>query len=349
MIYHANMIGGKLLENIDLKNYNTFRLGGKARWFLVLSSAEDLPEVFEFATEQNLPVFVLGGGSNILLSQPELFEAVVVKIEIKGFEIISDSGEEVTIKVGAGESWDEVVKRAVDMNLSGIEALSAIPGTVGATPIQNVGAYGAEIAKTLVSLEAYDIAAKQLVTLTKEQCKFAYRDSIFKSEAKDKYVITSITLRLSKSSASVPDYPGVKQYFEQRNITEPTLQQIREAIISIRQFKLPDPKEVASVGSFFKNPIVSKELYLQVKEKYPTVVAFLQDNGNYKISAGWLLETLGYKGKQIGNLQFYPNSALVLTNTGAASFAELRGLVDKTKAHVKQVFSIDLELEPIIV
>lgn len=349
MIYHATMNSGQIKENLDLKNLTTFSMGGRARWFVAAPTIEELAQAYDFAVEKNLPVFILGSGSNILFSHPGTFEAVVVKIEIKGFEIVSETVDETTLKVGAGEIWDDVVKRAVDMNLSGIEALSAIPGTTGATPIQNVGAYGSEIADVLVSLEVYDLQTKHLSSLSKEQCLFKYRDSIFKHDAKDKYVITAITMKLSKGAPLVPDYPGVKKYFDERNIEHPTLQQIREAIISIRQLKLPDPKQVASVGSFFKNPIVSDDLYQTVKENYPEVVAFPQENGDYKISAGWLLETLGYKGKQIGNLQFYPNSALVLTNVGSATFGELTDLVDKTKAHVRQAFGIELELEPIIV
>lgn len=339
----------KIQELVDLKKYTTFRMGGQARWFFVVQSVEELKEAYQFALAHSLPVFILGSGSNILISPSNLFEAVVVKMEIPGFEVVQESGENIVIKVGAGEIWDDVVARAVESNWSGIEALSWIPGTAGATPIQNVGAYGSEIADVLVSLEAYEIATKRIISLTKEQCEFKYRDSVFKHEGKDKYVTTSVTLRLSKEVPTPPNYPGVKKYFDEHNIENPTLNQIREAIISIRDFKLPDPKNIASVGSFFKNPFVNKEHYEQLKESYPAIVAFLLENGDYKISAGWLLETLGYKGKQFGNLQFYSNNALVLTNINNANYEELEELVNKTKAHVKQTFGIDLEIEPIVI
>lgn len=334
---------------IDLTKYVTFRMAPPARYFGVVKNMEDLKYGFEFAEEKNLPVIILGSGSNMIIAKEEVLEAVVLKIEISGFDVTGENEQSVVIKVGAGEIWDDVVERTVKMGLSGIEAMSWIPGTVGATPVQNVGAYGKEISDVLVSLEAYEIDTGLTIKFTKEQCEFGYRDSVFKSSAASKYVITSITIKLSKTPEAIPDYPGVKKYFEDLGILKPALSEIREAIISIRNFKLPNPKVVASVGSFFKNPIVPKEQGDQIKEKYPNVVIFPLLDGKYKIGAGWLLENLGLKGKLFGNLKFYENNSLVLVNNGSATYSELESLVEQTKHKVKVEYGVDLEMEPVII
>lgn len=340
MIYDANM-----QTLVDLKKYTTFRMGGKARYFCVANSVKDVFNAITFAKKNHFPIFVLGSGSNIIVKDSEILETVVIKNEIKGFEIIKQTVEEVEIKIGAGEIWDNVVKRTVDLGFSGIEALSAIPGTAGATPIQNVGAYGTEISDVLLSLEALEIDSGKTVVLMKEQCDFKYRDSIFKHATKNKYIIISITLRLSKSKPLIPNYPGVIKYFELKQINQPNLEQIRQAVIEIRSAKLPDPSIIASVGSFFKNPFVSKEHYSRLKNKYPDISAFPQIS-DVKISAGWLMEKLGYKGKRFGDLQFYPDNALVLTNLDDAKFSELEKLIFGVKTIVKKNFDIDLEVEP---
>lgn len=338
----------EIKELVDIKDYTTFRMGPPARYFCVVKTLDELKEGFNFAKARNLPVFILGSGSNIVMGQQDVFEVVVLKMELPGFKVIEENDSKVLIKIGAGENWDEVVKRSVEMNLWGVEAMSWIPGTAGATPIQNVGAYGREIADVLVCLEAYEIATGKTLIFSNRECKFSYRDSAFKNELKDKFVITSITLELSKHPGQVPDYPGVKKYFEERGIGTPGLQEIRQAIIDIRNVKLPDPKEIASVGSFFKNPIVTKEQYEHLKEKYPNIVAFALESGEYKIGAGWMLETLGLKGKQFGSLQFYQNNALVVVNKDNAIFKELQTLVAQTKTKAREAFEIDLEMEPIL-
>ncbi len=335
----------EILENIDITNYTTFRLPVRARYFCVAKTIDDLTAGYQFGKEKSIPVIILGGGSNIIVKETKL-DALVVKIEIDGFET-TENGDVVLIKAGSGMVWDALVEKTVAMGLSGIEAMSRIPGTVGATPIQNVGAYGQEIKDTLVSLEAYEIATGQVKTFTNAECAFAYRDSIFKHEAKDKYVITSVTLKLSKKPGTMPNYPGVKKYFEERGILTPTLAQIRAAIIAIRAVKLPDPREIASVGSFFKNPFVSKERYESIQSTHSNVVAFPLPDGNYKIGAGWLIDTLGLKGKTFGNLMLYPNNALVIVNTGRATYEELKNTVSQIKNNVHTVFNIELEQEPI--
>mgnify|MGYP006319465755 CR=1 FL=1 len=338
----------EIKELVDIKDYTTFRMGPSVRYFCAVKTTDELKEGFSFAKARNLPVFILGSGSNIVMGQQDVFEVVVLKMELPGFKVIEENDSKVLIKIGAGENWDGVVKRAVEMNLWGIEAMSWIPGTAGATPIQNVGAYGREIADTLVCLEGYEIATGKTLIFTNHECKFSYRDSVFKNELKDKFVITSITLELSKRPGQVPDYPGVKKYFEERGIASPSLAEIRQAIIDIRNIKLPDPKEIASVGSFFKNPIVTAEHYEKLKEKHPNIVAFPLERGEYNIGAGWMLETLGLKGKQFGNLKFYENNALVVVNRGVATFKELQTLVAQTKTKAKEAFEIGLEMEPML-
>lgn len=335
-------------ELMDLTNLTTFRMAPVARYFGVVRSLEDLQAGFEFAEAWQVPVFILGGGSNIIFGRTEVFEALVLKMELTGVEVISEDAESVVLKVFAGEIWDNVVKQAVVNGWWGIEAMSWIPGTAGATPIQNVGAYGREIADVLVSLEAFEIATGHQKVFTKDGCKFSYRDSAFKHELKGQYVITAVTLRLSKRPGTVPDYPGVKQYFAERGVEHPTLAEIRDAIIAIRSTKLPDPSVIASVGSFFKNPIISEAEYEELAKKFPEVVAFRVDGG-FKIAAGWLLQALGYKGKQFGQLKFYEHNTLVLTNLGQTTPAELDALVRDVKADVHKTFGITLESEPLMI
>lgn len=331
-----------LREDIPLAPLTTFRMGPVTRYLIDIRSMDELPEAFAFINEKGLPFFVLGGGSNTIFTEPEHYKGVILKVEIPGFAV---SGE--TVHIGAGEDWDSVVERCVELGLSGIEALSAIPGSAGATPIQNVGAYGAEIADVLESVDAYDYVEDVFKTLLPSVCGFSYRDSMFKREKR--YVITGITLRLSKEKPEVPEYPGVKAYFEERGVTEPSLVQIREAIISIRKTKLPDPKKIASVGSFFKNPFVSKEVVERLRTEYEKPVVFEQPDGRYKIGAGWLIDMLGVKGKSFGNLSFYKHNALVITNDGRASYVELSDLVTNIQKQVAKRFSIELEPEPVLI
>jgi UDP-N-acetylmuramate dehydrogenase len=241
--------------NIPLKNYLTMRLGGPARFMTEVHNSADVTEVCRNAASQNLPIFILGGGSNVL-ARDEGFNGLIVRNRIPGFEVLADDALNTVIKIGAGENWDEVVRRTVEMNLTGIEALSAIPGTAGAAPVQNIGAYGQEIAETLLSLEAYDISADRLITLENADCSFSYRNSIFRDGAVGRYVITSITLRLYKSAPQPPFYKAVQDYFDTNGITLFTPKIIRDAVTAIRRDKLPDPNERPNAGSFFKNAII---------------------------------------------------------------------------------------------
>jgi UDP-N-acetylmuramate dehydrogenase len=334
-------------EKIALKPYTTFKMGGKAAYFCALSSTEEVAAFAEFAEGKKLPLIVIGGGSNIIFPDAGEIFACVGKMEIGGFEIVREDETEAVLMVGAGEEWDSVVEKTVAMNLSGIEALSAIPGSAGATPVQNVGAYGQEIADVFVSLNAYDRAKKEIIEMKKEDCQFSYRDSIFKKEGKDRYIILSITLKLSKKSPHTPDYPGVKTYLRSKQIEHPTLKEIREAIIDIRKVKLPNPKIIASCGSFFKNPIVKKEEADRIAAAYPNAVIFPVSGGAYKIGAGWMIDTLGLKGRRFGDIEVYPKNALVLTNVGHATREDLAQAVEYIQKEVKAAFGVDIEPEPV--
>ena len=250
--------------------------------------------------------------------------------------------------MGAGENWDAAVAQTVSRGLSGVEALSSIPGSCGATPVQNVGAYGQEIAQVLLELEAFDLRDNRLVTIAASDCGFGYRDSKFKNEWKNRYAIVSLTLLLSKNPPRMPSYPGVKAYFAQNGIENPSLQQIRDAIIEIRKKKLPDPRDIASCGSFFKNPIVEAKVAAAIKEKYPDAVQFPMPDGTVKLAAGWMLEQAGFKGVKFGRIGVYSHNALVLVNLGGASREELSEAVLSVQAKVAEEFGVALEPEVLL-
>lgn len=346
----------KIQEYVDIKEYTTLRVGGQFRYFTIIEKVEDLEKAFSFAKEKNVKIFVLGGGSNIVFSDGVL-EVLALKIEIKGFEITRDTDEYTLIKIGAGENWDKVVSRTVDMGLSGLESLSLIPGTVGASPVQNIGAYGAEVKDTIQEVEVYEIDTGKIFNISNKDCKFGYRDSIFKHELKGKYVITAVTYRLNKSHTSsflsqALSYPGIKRYFIENNINSPTLKQIREMIIEIRKSKLPNPKILPNVGSFFKNPILTKESFLAISRTYGKIPHFEVEKDKTarqdlaKIPAGWLIENAGLKGKSFGNVSVYEENALVLVNNGNATCEDVIKVRNEIIKIVEQKFGIILEQEP---
>jgi UDP-N-acetylmuramate dehydrogenase len=372
----------KIQENVDVKDYSTLKIGGQFRYFVIINSKEELLSLFEILHHddkyKNIPIFILGGGSNMVFSDG-IINVIALKIEIKGIEIINQTDEYTDIKVGSGENWDNIVNKTVEMDLQGFEALSSIPGTVGATPVQNVGAYGVEVKDSILEVEVFDINQKIIKTISNSDCKFNYRDSIFKNEAKGQYIIISVTYRLknmgqrdiiSKNHLSllrptvgarahtydfykqyladlpVMNYPGVREYFESKKIINPNLKQIREAIIEIRKEKLPNPKEIPNVGSFFKNPIVQNEIVDKLKIKYPNIKYFKVDEKHSKISAGWLIENAGLKGKNFGKIGTYDKNALVLINDCQASFQDLIQAKKEIIKVIKEKFDIVLEQEP---
>lgn len=332
--------------NIPLKNYTTMRLGGNARFMTDVHTPDEVAEVCRSALKQNLPLFILGGGSNLIVSDKG-FNGIVVRNRIPGFETLSDDPSHTTIKIGAGENWDGAVKRTVDMNLSGIEALSAIPGTVGAAPVQNIGAYGQEVADTLVSLDAYDIEADAFIALQNSDCGFSYRHSVFRGEASGRYVILSITLQLYKATPQPPFYKAVQDYFDQHAITIYTPQVIRDAVIAIRTEKLPDPSVYPNTGSFFKNAIIEEWQLKTLQADYPDVPMYKMSDGRFKIPTGWLIEQTGMKGKVLHGMKVHDKNALVLINESAKSYADLAAARNEIIGAVRDQFRIQIEQEPL--
>ena len=332
--------------NIPLKNYTTMRLGGNARFMTEAHTPKDIASVYRNAKTQNLPIFILGGGSNVIVHD-EGFAGIVVRNRIPGFEIIDDQPSTTTIRIGAGENWDEVVKRTVDLNLNGIEAMSAIPGTAGAAPIQNVGAYGQEIADTLLSLEAYDSQTDSFIVLQNADCGFSYRHSIFRGHAAGRYVVTSITLQLYKTAPQPPFYKAIEDYFAANNITLYTPQVIRETVIQIRTDKLPDPKLTPNTGSFFKNAIIEDWQLNELKIKYPDMPSYDMPDGTFKIPTGWLIEQTGLKGQLIHGMRVHNKNALVLINESATSYQDLAAAREQISGAVRDQFRITIEQEPL--
>lgn len=349
----------KLEENVSLKDLTTLRLGGKARYLAHVRSVDELEECLKWADQQKLGYFILSGGSNTLFGDSG-FTGLVIKIEIKGLELIKNDSNLALVKIGAGEIWDDVVRQCVEQGLAGIEALSLIPGLAGSAPVQNIGAYGQEISQTITAVEAYDSQNKQMTTLQNADCGFSYRNSIFKAAAQERYIITSITLRLSKQPPEVPDYEDLKRYFDDHKIAAPSLSQIRQAVIAIRQRKLPDPATKPNAGSFFKNPIISASQFEQLAQKFPELneapVGWPQPprwflpSGEVKLSAARLIELAGLnKGHRLGTAQIDDKHTLVLENIGGQSAADLFHLKDEIIDKVKTKFGITLEPEPVIV
>ncbi|MGK0364716.1 MAG: UDP-N-acetylmuramate dehydrogenase [Saprospiraceae bacterium] len=326
----------------SLKQYNTFGLAANAREIYSVRSISRLRKKLK---DNNLAVFILGGGSNILLTQD--VEGLVLKNELRGKSIVSQDAEGVKVAVRSGENWHQFVLWSLENNLAGIENLSLIPGTLGAAPIQNIGAYGVELKDIFEGLEAMNLETGEIRFFKKEECHFGYRDSIFKRELKGKYFITKIFLRLqdaSKAKVSV-EYGAIRQILEEKKIDNPTVKDVSNAVIEIRQSKLPDPKKLGNSGSFFKNPVISKTHFLSVQQNFPEIVFYDLPDGTVKIPAGWLIERAGWKGKRVGNTGSHARQALVLVNYGGATGAEIKALSDEIIASVKGKYGIELERE----
>lgn len=334
-------------KNVPLSAYSTMRLGGPAAFVAEVTTGEEVQQAYNYAKEQNLPVIMVGGGSNIVWKE-EGFAGVVLVNKIAGFENYNEDNVNIYLTVGAGEPWDSVVARAVQNGWSGIEKLSLIPGSTGATPVQNVGAYGQEISEVLVSVEVYDSQTNQLVVLPKTDCGFAYRTSRFKTTDKGRFFITSITLHLTKSNPEPPFYDSLKLYLETQKITTFTPGTIRDAVVAIRNSKLPDPSKVANCGSFFTNPIVSHAQLIAIQDKYPGIVYWSRPDGQVKLSAGWMLEQAGFKGyhdTETG-MATWDKQSLIFVNESAKSTADLLKFRDKIVAKINQEFGITLTQEP---
>ena len=325
----------------NFRDLTTFRVGGKIKYYQEVKNRKEVIAAVSFAKENNLPVFVLGGGSDILVSDKE-FNGVVIKYT---GDSMRRTGDRVTVEAGA--EWDEFVEYTVSQNLQGVECLSGIPGTVGAAPIQNIGAYGQELKDTFVSLTAYDIDKGKFVEFNKDQCKFAYRESIFKREENwQKFIITNVTLRLKKGGKPDVKYESLKEYQKLKNSKTPKLQDVRSAVLAIRAAKFKNPKGVGNAGSFFKNPIIKKLLFEKLIKKYPEIPCRDNGDGTYKCSAGWLIENTGWKGKTYKSAGVSANHALVLINPkGNARASDIIELSEKITADVYKKFGVKLEKE----
>jgi UDP-N-acetylmuramate dehydrogenase len=328
-----------------LKDYSTMRIGGQANSLTTVHTKKELIEAADWAATRQLPILVLGEGSNVII-RDEGFAGLVIINRITGFKVLEDGSGSTTIRIGAGEHWDNIVARTVKMWLSGIEQLSMIPGTAGGTPVQNVGAYGAEIADTFVELEAYNLLTKKFVILSHDDCKFSYRNSIFKPVSNRHYIIVSITLRLSKANPQPPFYRSLQQYLDNHHITIFTPQVIRQAIIAIRASILPDPKVIANTGSFFKNPLVSHNRLDQLLQDHPEMPHYDMPGEQAKIPAGWLIDQAGLKGYQAHGMKIYDNNALVFVNESATTYRDLAAFKDEIVAKIQAKFGITLEQEP---
>lgn len=336
-----------ILKNVPLAGYSTMRVGGNARYLMDITHAFDIDKAVAWAEERSLPILMIGGGSNIIW-RDEGFEGLILVNKIMGFDVNSYNDEISYVTIGAGENWDKVVQQCVDEGLSGIEQLSLIPGTTGATPVQNVGAYGQEIANILMTLQAYDLHEKRLVTMTASDCGFSYRDSRFKSADRDRFLITAITLMLSKKPPVRPFYESVERYLEEHSITDITAATIRDAVINIRQAKLPDPAIVANTGSFFKNPIIKRDQLTRLLHDHADIAYWDIDDYTVKLSAAWLIENAGFKGihDDETGMATWKYQPLVLVNERAGSAKNVLAFRDKIAHAVKTKFNIDLEQEP---
>ncbi|WP_411767877.1 UDP-N-acetylmuramate dehydrogenase [Winogradskyella sp. A3E31] len=329
-------------KNVSLKPYNTFGIDVSSKQFCSISTVEELKEVI--STHPKDELFILGGGSNILLTRD--VNALVLHINIKGITIISETENTITVEVSAGENWHEFVLFCIDNNYGGVENLSLIPGNVGTAPMQNIGAYGVELKDVFESCKALDIASLEEKTFNKEDCNFGYRESVFKRQLKSKYILTSVRFRLTKKDHKLNvDYGAIRDELSKMNVNNPTIKDISNAVIAIRQSKLPDPKEIGNSGSFFKNPVVSVEKFNQLKSNFPNIPSYKISDQEVKVPAGWLIETAGFKGKTFGNYGVHKKQALVLVNYGGADGQDIYNLAKLIKKTVFRLFNIEIETE----
>lgn len=331
-----------IYDHFSLKNYNTFGIDATARYFVEVTTIEELQDILENNAYPRK--ILIGGGSNMLLT--DYIDALFIHVNLKGKQIVSQDDNNVIVKVMAGENWHNMVMWAIDHDFGGLENMSLIPGNTGTAPIQNIGAYGVELKDCFVSCEAVRIEDQQLVTLSKEECQFGYRDSFFKNEGKDKYVITSVTFSFTKKNHNINSgYGAIENQLRKESISNPTIKDISNAVIAIRQSKLPDPKELGNSGSFFKNPIVTKEIFTRFSTTYPEAPFYKVSDDYFKIPAGWLIEQCGFKGKRYGDAGVHKNQALVLVNYDNATGKDILDLAARIIEEVKRKFEIEISPE----
>ncbi len=330
----------KIIENQSLKELTTFKIGGLARYFCIAKNEDELIEAIGFSKKNKIPFFILGGGSNILVSDKG-FDGIVIKIEIKGIKY-EENENSIRAIVGAGENWDEFVADTVDKGYYGVENLSLIPGTVGASPVQNIGAYGSEVKDTIESVYVLDAKKDEYKTFSNSECDFSYRDSLFKKE-KGRYVVISVIFNLSKEGKLNLTYKDVQEYLSRRQNSNPSLRQVRNAIIDIRTNKLPNLQEYGTAGSFFKNVIVSQAKAKEILSKYPEIIIHSINEKKVKIPLAWILDNIcGFRGKRKGNVGVYRNQALVLVNYGNATADEITELAQEMVDAVYEKTGIEI-------
>lgn len=332
----------EIQTNFSLKNHNTFGIEASAKQFVAVHDTTELKTILEQnKTEKK---FILGGGSNMLLTKD--IDALVIHVDLKGKKIIKEDEDFAWIESQAGENWHEFVLWTIDQNFGGLENMSLIPGNVGTTPVQNIGAYGAEIKDTFVSCEAMSIENQEMRSFTKSECHFGYRESVFKNEAKDQYVITSVVFKLTKRNHKInTSYGDISGELAKNNITNPTLKDVSNAVIAIRQSKLPDPKELGNSGSFFKNPILKKSDFEKIHHQFPEMKYYEVSETEVKVPAGWLIEQAGFKGKRFGDAGIHKNQALVLVNYGNATGQEILEVSKTIQKTIFETFGIHIEAE----
>lgn len=327
--------------DVELTHLNTLGLHSVAPLFVNITSLTQLIELGESGFFNDQLPFILGSGSNVLLS--ERVSTPVLKMSISGVEIVNEDESSVFVKAGAGEDWHGLVTWAVNNGYGGIENLALIPGTVGAAPIQNIGAYGVELESLFLSLEAYEMRNRTVRTFEKEECRFGYRDSVFKRELKGRVVVTSVTLRLNKKDHDIHDsYYALKQYLEQNNIQDPAIEDIYHSVIAIRRSKLPNPDEIGNAGSFFKNPVIKNKKYEDLRNQWPEIPGYPVNDNEVKVPAAWLIEKAGWKGLRIGNVGTYETQALVIVNHGGATSKEILDYSKDIQRSVLELFGVGL-------
>lgn len=335
-----------ILENISLKPYNTFHVEARASYFSTFSSTEELEELvdehYSSKTHETLPVLILGGGSNMLFVRD--YAGLVLHNQISGIEVLSHENDHVFIQAGAGVVWHDFVLYCIQHGYGGIENLSLIPGTVGASPIQNIGAYGVEVKDVIEEVQVYDLERKEFNRFNNQECQFDYRSSIFKTTGKNKYVVIAVVYKLTKTPVLQLEYGAIRNELNAQGISSPSIKDVSDAIIRIRTSKLPNPADIGNAGSFFKNPVVTEEQLTTIKSAYEHVVYNKVDNG-YKLAAGWLIEKAGWKGYRNGDAGVHAKQALVLVNYGNALGEEILAVAHKIQASVLNTFGVALEME----
>ncbi len=334
----------KILKKHDLSPYLTMKVGAKAEYFAVLKNKADFFEAIKFAQEKSLPIFILGGGSNTVVVKN--IKALVLKNEIEGLKIKKENSREVHLEIMSGESWMKLVNYSVSQGLYGLENLASIYGTVGAAPIQNIGAYGAEFSQVFDYLVAYDLKTGKEKIFNAKECELGYRDSIFKRKAKGKYFIYSLVLKLKKRAQLNLEYGAINEELKKLGIKNPGPKDVSQVVHKIRNSKLPNPAILPNAGSFFKNPEIKNNAFLKLQKTYPEIPFFASaKKGMIKVPAGWLIEKAGFKGKKFGPVGMYEGQALILVNYGGAKASDIMKMIERIKKKIKESFSIDLEAE----